>query len=67
LHQSGRTPLLDWARIGMQRLPRVWEALGVRGFPWSEDEGIAALLIKLDSRPRLRLRSLVAGKAAPRQ
>jgi hypothetical protein len=67
LHQSGRAPLLDWARIGVQRLPRAWDALGVTGFPWSEDEGIAALLVKLDARPKPRLRSLVAGKAPPWQ
>lgn len=67
LHQSGRAPLLDWARIGMQRLPRAWDALGVTGFPWSEDEGVAALLVKLDARPRPRLRSLVGGNAPPQQ
>jgi hypothetical protein len=50
LLQVEKQPKLAWIRVVWRRLPEAWEALGVTGFSWSEDDGAKDFLNKINVR-----------------
>jgi hypothetical protein len=53
-------PQLGWANAAYRRLPRIWQALGVHGFAWKQEDGVAALRSRLAARPQPKMAGLVA-------
>jgi hypothetical protein len=51
---------LDFAVVAWRRLPVIWDALGMRGFAWREEDGVGALIVRLSERPRPKLAALLA-------
>src|SRR5690606_21165149 len=52
---------LEWGIVAWERLPRIWNALGLIGFEWRSGQGIQNMHRKLSIRPRPRL-SRIAGQ-----
>lgn len=58
-HQLIARPHLAWANTAWARLELVWSELAVQGFPWHEDEGVEALIVRLRQRQPPKLSALL--------
>jgi hypothetical protein len=62
LLQVEKKPYLAWIRVVWRRLPAAWDAMGVTGFLWSEDDGAKEFLNKVNVRGQQLLRTFIDDK-----
>lgn len=61
LRSTGQQTRLPWALSAYRRLRAAWDRLGVRPQEWHEDQGVAALIELLQTRPAPSMASLISG------